>query len=52
MGQVMAQRSNEGDIGILRVDDDRADVARIVQPDVLTVLAAIETFVNAVSVRD
>ena len=48
----MAQRSDEDDVGILRIDPDRGDVARVFQPDVLPGLAGVGRLPHAVALID
>ncbi len=45
----MAQRANVDDVGILRIDDDAADLPRVVQADVLPGLSAVGGFVDSVA---
>ena len=46
-----AERGDVDDVGILRVDDDPADVLRLAQPHVLPGLAAVGRLVDAVAPR-
>jgi len=48
----MAERSYERDVGIIRIHDNFADSATVVQPNVLPGFAAIERFVDSIAVRD
>src|SRR5277367_860705 len=48
----MSQRRHKRNIRIRRINNDLADGARIFQPNVLPGLAAIQRFVNSISVRD
>src|SRR5262249_21968385 len=48
----VAQRRDVHDVGVLRVDDDAADVARLLETDVLPGLAAVGGLVHAVAPRD
>src|SRR3954465_11742442 len=48
----VSQRGDESDVGIFGMDDHGSDVARVVQSNVLPVLAAIEALVNAVAIRN
>src|SRR5512132_2769459 len=46
----VADRRDQHDVRITRVDDDRADLARVLQPDVVPGLAAVGRFIYAVAV--
>ena len=48
----MTERRDKNDVRIFRMHDERADVARIFQADVLPILAAIDRLINAVAVSD
>ena len=48
----VAERRDENDVRIFRMNDERADVARIFQADVFPIPAAIDRFINAVAVSD
>ena len=48
----VAQRSHKNDVRIVRIDDDFADGATVVQADVLPGLACVQRFVDAISLRD
>ncbi len=47
----MAERTDVDDVGILRIDDDPADLARVLQADVRPGRAAIGGFIDAVAGR-
>src|SRR5205807_1010423 len=46
------ERGHECDIRVAGMDDDRANVTRIAQPDMLPGLAGVERFVDAITVGD
>jgi hypothetical protein len=48
----MAERGDERDIRITRIDDDFADGAGVAQADVLPGFAAVQCLVDAVALRD
>ena len=48
----MSEGRDQHDVGIARVDDDRSDVARVFQSDIVPGPAGVGRFVNAVAVRD
>src|SRR5437016_1782960 len=48
----MAESGYKSDIGIRRMDDDLADVARVFQPNVVPGLAAVVRTIDAIAERD
>src|SRR5215469_11486049 len=48
----MPQRRDKHDVWIRRMDNDLPDRPRIMEPDVLPGLPAVERFVNPITVRD
>ena len=44
--------SHENDVRIIRMDDERADMASIFQADVVPIAAAIDGLINAIAVGD
>src|SRR4029077_1446738 len=48
----MTQGGYKNDIRIFGIDDDPADGAAVMQPDVLPRLASVERLVNSISVRN
>src|SRR5260370_1325308 len=48
----VAESGDKGNIGIGRMDDDLADVARVLQPDVVPGLAAVVRTIDAIAEGD
>ncbi len=48
----VAERGDENDVRILRMNDERADMAAVFQADIAPVPAAIDGLINAVAVGD
>src|ERR1019366_10543052 len=48
----VSKGGDERDVGIARVDDDRTDVARVLEADIRPGAAGVGRFVHAVTVRD